>query len=84
MISGRAVSCDHDALGSVRNQATVAAIGQAAGVAAALSAKEGVSPRELAIDRLRVGLLAQGAYLGDESPIPAQPLAVPLPPNRGR
>ena len=84
VISGRAVSCDHDALGSVRNQATVAAIGQAAGVAAALSAKEGVSPRELAIDRLRVGLLAQGAYLGDESPIPAQPLAAPLPTKKIR
>ncbi|MCL4370351.1 MAG: FAD-dependent oxidoreductase, partial [Chloroflexi bacterium] len=81
LISGRSVSCDHDALGSVRNQATVAAVGQAAGVAATLAAREEIVPRQVNVDRLRGALLEQGAYLGDS--LPVRPIAVPVPQVKG-
>ncbi|MCL4370348.1 MAG: FAD-dependent oxidoreductase [Chloroflexi bacterium] len=76
VIAGRAVSCDHDALGSVRNQATVAAIGQAAGVAAALAAEQRIAPRQLVVEGLGRALVQQGAYLGAEGPEVADPIAV--------
>ncbi|MCL4535309.1 MAG: FAD-dependent oxidoreductase [Bacteroidetes bacterium] len=77
LIAGRAVSCDHYALGSVRNQATVAAIGQAAGIAATMSAKQGVLPRNLNVQVLREALAAQGAYV---ETAPAQETGQPEPP----
>jgi hypothetical protein len=39
--------------------------GHAAGTAAALSVREGVSPRQLDVDLLQKTLLQQGAYLGE-------------------
>jgi hypothetical protein len=71
LIAGRAVSCDHIALGSVRLQATVGAIGHAAGTAAAMSVKQGIAPRHLNINTLRSTLVEQGAYL--EAPLPVPP-----------
>lgn len=71
LVAGRAVSCDHDALGSLRNQATVAAIGHAAGTAAALAAREGITPRHVDVLRLRRVLAEQGACV--ESAPPAEP-----------
>jgi len=78
LVAGRAVSCDHVALGSVRLQATVVAIGHAAGAAAALAVKRGVSPRHVPVDELQRTLVAQGAYLGErfaEVPAPQPPAA---------
>jgi hypothetical protein len=77
LISGRAVSCDHDALGSVRNQATVAAIGHAAGTAAAMAAKQGVAPRQLSPEALQRMLAAQGAFIEPVAAEQAQPIPTP-------
>lgn len=65
VISGRAVSCDHEALGTVRQQATTAGIGHAAGTAAALAVKHGVTPRRVDPVLLRRTLIEQKAYLED-------------------
>jgi hypothetical protein len=84
LIAGRCVSCDHDALGSVRNQATVAAIGEAAGAAAAMAVKQGIAPRQVDPVVLRRALTAQGAYVGETAPQPVPPLAARVPGARTR
>lgn len=47
LFAGRDISCTHMGLSSVRVMATCALMGQAAGTAAALAAKNGETPREL-------------------------------------
>lgn len=84
LISGRAVSCDHDALGSVRNQATAAAIGHAAGTAAALAARQGIAPRRVNPEALRRTLAEQGAFIEPVSPQEAPPVAARVPSSKTR
>lgn len=52
LFAGRNLSVTHIALGTVRVQGTLAAIGQAAGTAAALCVKHNVTPRDLGKSRL--------------------------------
>ena len=40
--------------------------GQAAGIAAALACRDGVTPRDLDVKKLQTALLAEGFFLGDE------------------
>jgi hypothetical protein len=63
LVAGRCVSADRDALGSSRVGATCAAIGQAAGAAAALSARGRISPESVDVGRLRDVLSSQGAIV---------------------
>ncbi len=63
LIAGRCISVTHEALGSTRIGATCTATGQAAGVAAALSAARGGSPRILSARLLRDALREQDAIL---------------------
>jgi hypothetical protein len=58
-----ALSCTHVGISSLRIEGAWMVIGQGAGVAAALSAKEGVSVQELPYAKLRERLLAQGQVL---------------------
>jgi hypothetical protein len=58
-----ALSATHVAYSSVRVEPTWMAIGQSAGVAAALAAKEGVTVQSLDYGRLRTRLLAQKVVL---------------------
>ena len=67
-----ALSATHVAYSSIRVEPTWMAIGQSAGIAAALSAKEGVTVQALDYGRLRARLLAQNQALD----LPALP---PLP-----
>ena len=55
----------HDPTG-MRARPSMMILGQATGTAAALAAKDGVTPRNLDIKRLQKALLQQGLYLGDE------------------
>ncbi len=64
LVAGRCISVDHVAIGSTRVMAPCMAMGQAAGLAAALSIEQDVSPRRLDIGLLREGLLKQKANLG--------------------
>jgi hypothetical protein len=94
LVGCRALSMTHDAHNQLRMQRDLQRVGEAAGVAAALAAVAGVTPRELPIDELQAALLATGALgprerpklpepapeaeIHDTSWIPAQPPALPV------
>ncbi len=63
LVAGRPISATFLAQGSVRVMATCLAMGQAAGVAAALSRAAGIAPRALDPETLRAKLREQGALL---------------------
>lgn len=66
LFAGRNMSVTHMALGSVRVEATLSTVGQAAGTAAALCVRRGVSPRELGqrhIGELQQRLLKDDQYI---------------------
>ncbi|MCL4534300.1 MAG: FAD-dependent oxidoreductase [Bacteroidetes bacterium] len=65
LVGGRCHSASHEAQASTRVMGTCMGMGQAAGAAAALSLKQGVSPRELEVKGLQQLLLQQGAFLGE-------------------
>ena len=58
-----ALSCTHVGISSLRIEGAWMVIGQGAGVAAALSASEGIAPRNLPYPMLKNHLLAQGQVL---------------------
>lgn len=63
LVAGRCISTEREALGTIRVGATCGATGHAAGVAAAISAKEGVSPRNINIEELKKELVNQNAII---------------------
>lgn len=63
LLTGRCISTTHEAMASTRTMITGMMIGQAAGTAAALAIREGVTPRELDPRLLRKELLLQGCHL---------------------
>jgi hypothetical protein len=63
VVAGRAISANHEADGYTRNQPACMVTGQAAGAAAALSAKLGLPPRNLDIALLQSSLRKLGAKL---------------------
>jgi hypothetical protein len=67
MMAGRNISASHVAFTSTRVMATCAVIGQAAGTAAALCAREKLSPRELVKDRNRLRVFQQTLLRDDQS-----------------
>ena len=64
LIAGRCISADHGADGWTRIQTCCLATGQAAGVAAAFSLKEGIPPRKIDVSKLQRLLTAQKVDLG--------------------
>lgn len=65
LVAGRSISATHAAFGSSRVMATCIAIGQGAGIAAAMAAASGISTRQVDPAELRTKLIAQGQYLLD-------------------
>ncbi|HHX64714.1 MAG TPA: FAD-dependent oxidoreductase, partial [Chloroflexi bacterium] len=63
LVAGRCISSDQEPYESHRAMIPIIAIGQAAGVAAALSVREGIAPRRLDVTALQNALIAQGAEL---------------------
>jgi hypothetical protein len=63
LVAGRCLSATHLAAGGARDQATCMSTGEAAGAAAALSARLDVTPRELDVKLLQKMLLTQGVLL---------------------
>ena len=63
MMAGRNISASKLAMGSTRVMATCAIGGEAAGTAAALAVKQGITPREVDAQQLRSVLKANGVYL---------------------
>jgi glycine/D-amino acid oxidase-like deaminating enzyme len=64
LVAGRCISADHDALASTRVMAPSMAIGEAAGIAAALAARDGLAVAAVQIDELQERLTKAGAFLG--------------------
>ncbi|CAG7617078.1 FAD-dependent oxidoreductase [Paenibacillus allorhizosphaerae] len=71
LIGGRPISTTHEAHSAIRVQPIAMAIGQAAGTAAALCAKDGVLPRELDVSKVQKALTEQGAVLGASKETPS-------------
>jgi hypothetical protein len=63
LATGRSASCIPDTL--LRNRMAVMVMGEVTGIAAALSAKAGVRPRDLDVRVLQWALLDTGFHLGD-------------------
>jgi len=53
-VAGRNISASHVAFGTTRVMATCAVLGEAVGIASAVAARNGLSPRELACDRFEL------------------------------
>jgi len=68
LVAGRAVSSDHAANSALRVQASCMAIGQSAGVVAALAARRGVDPRAVVLDDAKRQLKAIGAIVPNPHP----------------
>ncbi len=62
-VAGRCVSCEAEAIGATRMMVCCATTGQAAGTAAAMSIKDGVSVRDLDIKKLQDQLASDGVRL---------------------
>lgn len=71
LVAGRCISSDQIAYESWRAMAHVLNIGEAAGTAAALSAKTGVEPRKVDIKLLQKTLIENGAEIGQGRTCPA-------------
>ncbi len=67
MMAGRNISASHVAFTSTRVMATCAVIGQAAGTAAALCVRHGLSPRDLAREGAKVEELQQTLLRDDQA-----------------
>jgi hypothetical protein len=65
LVAGRCFSATHDAHASCRSMAQTMTMGQAAGVAAALSVKNDILPSGLPIPTLQRRLLQMGAKFGE-------------------
>ena len=63
LVAGRCISATHEALATSRVMGTCMALGQAAGTAAALAVRAGITPRELDVPELRRTLERQHVIL---------------------
>ncbi len=66
LVAGRAVSSDHAANSALRVQASCMAIGQSAGVVAAMAAQRGIDPRSVPMKDAKRQLMALGAIVPNE------------------
>ncbi len=62
-LAGRCLSASHDAHASVRSMGQCMAMGQAAGIAAALAAANAITPRAINVNSLQAELIRLGAVL---------------------
>ena len=65
LVAGRCAAASHEAQASTRAGAACIAMGEAAGVAAAMATQQGVSLRGVNVGELQARLRRQGAFLGD-------------------
>ncbi len=64
IVAGRCISAEENAMGQLRLIPACLATGQAAGIAAAMALKRGVTPRMLDLSLLQMTLIEQGMELG--------------------
>ncbi len=77
LAAGRCAGATSEALASLRVSGPCLAMGQAAGIAAAMSASSGLAPADLDIAALRARLRAAGAFLGNPADLDAPDRAAP-------
>ena len=65
LVVGKCMSATHEATGAIRVIPPCILTGEAAGTAAALAAREGITPRQLEVSTLQRALRAQGADVGE-------------------
>ena len=70
LVAGRCASMTHDGQSAARVSGACFAMGEAAGTAAALALSGNTIPRDIAVDKLQLQLKQQGAFLGQDQPIP--------------
>jgi len=63
LVAGRCISTTHEAMAAIRVMSTCMAMGEAAGRAAKMAAREGISPANINVSRIQEELMAHGAYL---------------------
>lgn len=66
LVAGRCASATHEALGSLRVMPQCGVMGQAAGVAAVLSLRDGITPRQVNIRHLQSELKKQGCIIDQQ------------------
>jgi hypothetical protein len=81
IVAGRHFSATSEAQRMSREIPPMFALGQAAGVAAALSVREGIPLRALDVSELQEVLRQQGAHLGDDRDPLSDPAGVQVPPE---
>lgn len=63
LVAGRCISTTHEAMSAIRVMAPCMAMGEAAGRAAKMAVRAGVSPENIDVAKLQEELLGKGAYL---------------------
>ena len=63
LVTGRCISATHEAMASFRIMSVCMALGEAAGIAAAIAAERDVTPRQLDVKLVQDALTAKGADL---------------------
>jgi hypothetical protein len=63
LVAGRCISATHEGLAGFRGMGSVMSIGQGAGVAAALAARKGVTPRQVSAKDIQAVLTEMGVRL---------------------
>jgi len=70
LIAGRCASMTHEGQSAARVSGACFAMGEAAGLAAALALSGNTRPRDLAVEKLQDALVAQGAFIGRDQQVP--------------
>jgi hypothetical protein len=70
LVAGRCASMTHEGQSAARVSGACFAMGEAAGLAAALSLSGNTIPREIAVEKLQQMLKQQGAFIGQDQAIP--------------
>ena len=63
LVAGRPISATRGAFGSIRPTAQCMAMGEAAGTAAAMAVREGLTPKTIDVQKLRARLKKNGAII---------------------
>jgi hypothetical protein len=70
LVAGRCASMTHDGQSAARVSGACFAMGEAAGLAAALALSGNTLPRHIAIERLQQALEQEGAFIGRDQAVP--------------
>jgi predicted hydrolase (HD superfamily) len=70
LVAGRCASMTHEGQSAARVSGACFAMGEAAGLAAALALRGNRVPRDIAIEALQRALKGQGAFIGRDQAVP--------------